>query len=473
MHRSSESVAAIATALAKAQTELSNPEKAMVGTIYNNRLETSQSFRYASLSSGLDIVRKALGGHQIAIAQTTDIDRSSGTVNLTTLLLHTSGEWISSDWPVCQLSETSAPRRMGAALTYARRYALFTMVGIAGEDDLDAPPDVTNGSAEGHKAAEAGLVPNPSPEPNRPGRSGQGTTSPVREKLGAEASAAIRSQLILEIETLPGDDLQPRAIAILKAKNRLSADDAKLVGNAFAARMVQQDPTQEALTTEAPASVPTEPAPPQPPAAPSGAVKRPRGRPRKVNAVTAQSAPAPATSKPTLDDNPPASLHADASPTGSEKANSPSASRAAIATKPTSSSSPRSRVWSAAEAQPTPTTSGSPSPALWDARRATNSPCRCAEPITETTTTPETKSHGGASGRSIPWRRHGCSGYRRDASDDRRLATRPCNHAAQPTRGFSALSRQWTPPATSSKAVLRPYSQEVGVSRPEGVSIQS
>ena len=144
MHRSSETVAAIATALAKAQIDLSNPEKAMIGTVYNNQSGTPQSFRYASLSSGLDIVRKALGGQQIAIAQTTDIDRANGTVNLITLLLHTSGEWISSDWPVCQLSETSAPRRMGAALTYARRYALFTMVGIAGEDDLDAPPDATN-----------------------------------------------------------------------------------------------------------------------------------------------------------------------------------------------------------------------------------------------------------------------------------------------------------------------------------------
>src|SRR5580700_6820050 len=156
MHRSSESVAAIATALAKAQTELSNPEKAMVGTVYNNRSGAPQSFRYASLSSGLDIIRKTLGGQQIAIAQTTDIDRTSGTVNLTTVLLHTSGEWISSHWPVCQISETSAPRRMGAALTYARRYTLFTMVGIAGEDDLDAPPDVTNDAGEGHTAAVAG-----------------------------------------------------------------------------------------------------------------------------------------------------------------------------------------------------------------------------------------------------------------------------------------------------------------------------
>src|SRR5216684_8372482 len=114
MHRSSESVAAIATALAKAQTELSNPEKAMVGQVYNNRSESPQSFRYASLSSGLDIVRKTLGGQQIAIAQTTDIDRANGAVNLTTVLMHTSGEWIASDWPVCALSEISQPRRMGA-----------------------------------------------------------------------------------------------------------------------------------------------------------------------------------------------------------------------------------------------------------------------------------------------------------------------------------------------------------------------
>src|SRR5450631_3849407 len=158
MHRSSESVAAIATALAKAQTELSNPEKAMVGTVYNNRSDSPQTFRYASLSSGLDVIRKTLGGAQIAITQTTGIDRVSGMVNLNTVLLHTSGEWISSDWPVCQISETPAPRRMGAALTYARRYALFTMVGIAGEDDLDAP-DLTNDQPTGHKAARDLIAP--------------------------------------------------------------------------------------------------------------------------------------------------------------------------------------------------------------------------------------------------------------------------------------------------------------------------
>src|SRR6202035_4668595 len=101
--------------------------------------DAERSFRYAPLSSGLDIVRKTLGQQEIATVQTTAIDQAAGMVNLTTVLAHASGEWIASDWPVCAVSDTATPRRMGAALTYARRYALFTLVGIAGEDDLDAP----------------------------------------------------------------------------------------------------------------------------------------------------------------------------------------------------------------------------------------------------------------------------------------------------------------------------------------------
>src|ERR1700719_2537689 len=140
MHRSSESVAALASALAKAQAELVNPEKSLTATIRTGRLgEGERSFRYAPLASGLDIVRKTLGQHEIATLQTTAIDQTAGMVNLTTTLAHASGEWIASDWPVCPIAETANPQRMGAALTYARRYALFTLVGIAGEDDLDAP----------------------------------------------------------------------------------------------------------------------------------------------------------------------------------------------------------------------------------------------------------------------------------------------------------------------------------------------
>ena len=140
MQRSSHKIGALATALAKAQAEIANPEKSLTATIESPfPREGQRTFRYASLSTGLDIVRKCLGQHEIATVQSTAIDRDSGLIRLTTTLVHGSGEWVSSDWPVCPASETAAPHRMGAALTYARRYALFTLVGIAGEDDLDAP----------------------------------------------------------------------------------------------------------------------------------------------------------------------------------------------------------------------------------------------------------------------------------------------------------------------------------------------
>src|SRR6202167_6365201 len=168
MQRSSESIGAIAGALAKAQTELANPEKSLVATIRSPfPREGDRTFRYASLSSGLDIVRKALGKHEIATVQTTSIDKDAGLIRLTTVLAHSSGEWLSSDWPVCPVAETAAPHKMGAALTYARRYALFTLVGIAGEDDLDAPDLPVNttdsgtavpshpGRMNGHAAAAA------------------------------------------------------------------------------------------------------------------------------------------------------------------------------------------------------------------------------------------------------------------------------------------------------------------------------
>src|SRR5664279_4055352 len=75
MQRSSESIGAIAAALAKAQIELNNPEKALTATIQSPfPREANRTFRYASLSSGLDLIRKSLGRHEIAMVQTTSID---------------------------------------------------------------------------------------------------------------------------------------------------------------------------------------------------------------------------------------------------------------------------------------------------------------------------------------------------------------------------------------------------------------
>src|SRR2546429_8489473 len=113
MHRSSDTIATLATALAKAQVELTNPEKSLVATIRSPLpRKANRTFRYAPLSSGLDIVRKSLGRHELATIQETAIDKEAGLLRLTTVLEHSSGEGISSEWPVCQISDIASAQRM-------------------------------------------------------------------------------------------------------------------------------------------------------------------------------------------------------------------------------------------------------------------------------------------------------------------------------------------------------------------------
>src|SRR6476646_6797400 len=208
MQRSSHKIGTLAAALAKAQSEIVNPEKSLTATIASPfPREGQRTFRYASLSTGLDIVRKCLGQHEIATVQSTAIDRDSGLIRLTTTLVHASGEWVSSDWPVCPLTETAAPHRLGAALTYARRYALFTLVGIAGEDDLDAPDLV---QANGPPASQ-----DVSPSPDN-GAAGPYLQTPQRRArskrsrpptLSANASDELRRRLLSEIEQLKSSEV--------------------------------------------------------------------------------------------------------------------------------------------------------------------------------------------------------------------------------------------------------------------------
>src|SRR5215472_6767583 len=212
MQRTSSSIAALATALAKAQIELANPEKSLIGTIEPRRGEGgARQFRYAPLSSGLEIVRKTLGQYEIATVQTTAIDQAAGIVNLTTVLAHSSGEWIASDWPVCPVTETERPHRMGAALTYARRYALFTLVGIAGEDDLDAPDLINPVQQPATLRIEGSSVGNgdQASSKRRAGRARankfSSSLSPQSE-LSAALSASLRIELLREIESLSTAD---------------------------------------------------------------------------------------------------------------------------------------------------------------------------------------------------------------------------------------------------------------------------
>jgi hypothetical protein len=268
MQRSSESIASLAAALAKAQIELVNPEKSLAATIRSDGPGGAEhTFRYAPLSSGLDIVRKTLGQYEIATVQTTSIDQTAGTVNLTTVLAHASGEWIASDWPVCPISETATPHRMGAALTYARRYALFTLVGIAGEDDLDAP-DLTT------PTSQTSAPEKPKGERNR--RLNGGQQNPVQRSdlghnakigsnsslpvLGPEASAELRDRLIAELNDLgSGDHAAMWAHRCLPEKNRLTATDAQRVEETFQARLATLSTTGDADQPQMPAAQPLEP----------------------------------------------------------------------------------------------------------------------------------------------------------------------------------------------------------------------
>jgi hypothetical protein len=283
MPRSSESIAALAAALAKAQAELVNPEKSLVGTIKSATDDaTERLFRYAPLSSGLDIVRKTLGQHAIATVQTTAIDQAAGLVNLTTVLAHSSGEWIASDWPVCAISATATPHRMGAALTYARRYALFTLVGIAGEDDLDAPdPAVpTPKAAESEQPTGTGngrLNGGYHRHAQRPAarRAERAAANPAHPMLGAEASALLRDRLLGELAALgSGEDAAVWAHRCLPEKNTLTAPDAVRVEAGFRA-------TLAALGTGA-AEAPPTPSLTDPPLAPAPALNEPQKQRRST-----------------------------------------------------------------------------------------------------------------------------------------------------------------------------------------------
>ena len=230
MHQSSERIGAIAAALARAQAELTNPERTLAATIRSPfPREQDRTFRYASLASGLDIVRKTLSQQEIATIQTTRIEPNTAQIHLTTLLAHSSGEWISSDWPVCASKDTEAPHRMGAALTYARRYALFALVGIAGEDDLDAP-DV------------AAPVPSPTEPRTSNGPKGRQDKRVLHRPpmLGREASAKLRDTMLDELASLSTDqELLAWAKEGLPKKNTLLEADARVIEAAYQEKVAQ------------------------------------------------------------------------------------------------------------------------------------------------------------------------------------------------------------------------------------------
>jgi hypothetical protein len=258
LHQSSESVASLAAALAKAQARLVNPEKSLTATIATGRPgEMRRTFRYAPLSSGLEIVRRTLSENELAVIQTTAVDQASRLLTLTTLLAHSSGEWIASQWPVCAVAEIANPHRMGAALTYARRYALFTLVGIAGEDDMDAPDICAPIPATRSSVCEVQL---PSQAPAN-GKIRAAEKAASSATLSVEESAALRDRLLTEIAGLQSQDSATTwACHSLPLKNTMTEADAKLLEKAFEKKLFGWLLAETATLTSGNASPDSDPA---------------------------------------------------------------------------------------------------------------------------------------------------------------------------------------------------------------------
>jgi hypothetical protein len=128
--KTSEQISELAAALAKAQGMMENAVM--------NRINPHFKSKYADLAAIFDAARKPLSANGLAIVQTI------GDSVLHTRLLHTSGQWIASEHP---LPMSGRPQEIGSALTYARRYSLSALIGIAADEDDDA-----TGAEKAHRA---------------------------------------------------------------------------------------------------------------------------------------------------------------------------------------------------------------------------------------------------------------------------------------------------------------------------------
>ncbi len=262
--RSSDSIGQLASALAKAQVELVNPPKTLVATLEPGNSETGgQSYRYAPLSAGLEIVRKSLGQHELAVIQTTDVQGEGDS----------SGEWIATCWPVCRVSDMAHPKLMGAALTYARRYSLFALVGIAGEDDLDAPDLTRTAEAAADGEGGAGERESAQAAPRRVRQQGSRNVGGVRGEVMGTTQAhhshpAPQSVVLASLEAVQDEAALLRwAKDALPVRNRLGGEERAALHQAFLRRaeaigacsdllVLSQEPAPEISSAPLPVTAP-------------------------------------------------------------------------------------------------------------------------------------------------------------------------------------------------------------------------
>ncbi len=141
----------LGAALAKAQAEIETPKKKQSVTF------SGRSYKYADLAEVLDSIRKPLSDNALALTSLVDMHETKGTV-LKTSLIHSSGESITSYYPLPDPSKVKA-QDFGSALTYARRYSISCLIGIASEDDDDGE------NAPSPEPIKKTFTPSPKPTP--------------------------------------------------------------------------------------------------------------------------------------------------------------------------------------------------------------------------------------------------------------------------------------------------------------------
>ena len=155
----SEQIGNLAKALAAAQAQIKPPKKGRTAKIKSDKGQ--YEYHYADLADVIECYREPLAANGLALAQS--MKPQDGHLILVTVLMHQSGEWLDSEYPIAAYAR---PQEQGSAITYARRYAVTALLGIAAEDDDDgaaaqdatpvkreAKPEPKNGITEAEVAA--------------------------------------------------------------------------------------------------------------------------------------------------------------------------------------------------------------------------------------------------------------------------------------------------------------------------------
>ena len=188
----SEAINELAAALSKAQGAFENPKKNREVRVTSKRTGATYKFSYATFDEIVDCIRKPLADNGLSFTQGVN-----GAV-ITTMLLHASGQWLSTELPIKAGEADNAAQAMGSAITYAKRYALTAMLGIASEEDDDgnaADGNVIDQSrySDTQKRAASKPPATPTGASHKPGNLDQSTRNGAAEQWAEQFAGKMKA----------------------------------------------------------------------------------------------------------------------------------------------------------------------------------------------------------------------------------------------------------------------------------------